>query len=99
MDSSDGLPGRSRNVLAAESRVSRICHADDSVYSSVMTANRSSMATRVSASERGALSEMAAAPALGGDDVGEGGRGPVRGAGLGCEAVGVVADDNRDAVP
>ena len=46
----EGLPGRSRKDLAAVNKVRRMFQADDSVYISLITANMSSTATRVSLS-------------------------------------------------
>jgi hypothetical protein len=56
MDDSDGFPGRRRNVLAAVSSVRRIFHAEDKVYSSLITANKSSTATLVSCEVSGVAS-------------------------------------------
>jgi hypothetical protein len=56
MEDNDGFPGRKRKVFVALSNVRRIFHADERVYSSLITANISSTATRVSGSENGAQS-------------------------------------------
>lgn len=52
----DGFPGRRRKVFAAFRRVRLMFQAEDRVYNSLMTAKRSSTATEVSCSERGANS-------------------------------------------
>lgn len=54
MEDREGFPGRKRNVLAAVRSVRRIFHAEERVYSSLITAKSSSTATLVSCSVRGA---------------------------------------------
>lgn len=61
----EGFPGRRRNVFAAFKSVRLMFQAEERVYNSLITAKRSSTATEVSCSERGADSFRGLCPTIG----------------------------------